>query len=122
MKINMKLWFLVSLVCVIISSAVSLKKKVSIIANDCSNSDFLGNISTASTKNENRKNGLKVEESEFQLIQIKSSDKVKIHEVEVTRTTLAQTCGHFRNNIVHWYHELILGLKLKEPVELSENQ
>ena len=88
---------------------------------DCSDSEFSLNIST-NTEFGPLKETYQMVDMQVQILQLQSiSQSITIHELELEKTTIVQTCGDHANTHNHWYHEILLDLDLKENVKIEED-
>ncbi len=68
---------------------------------DCSNKDFLWNISTATATDFFESDEIERETVKYQLVQETQDSAVEIHELKVTRTMVINQCGS-ANNAWSW--------------------
>ena len=88
---------------------------------DCSESEFSLNISTKTESGPNE-DSYEMVDMQVQILQLQSiSQSITIHEIELEKTTIVQTCGDHANTATHWYHEILLDLDLKENVKIEED-
>ena len=65
-----------------------------------------------------RASDIKLSNVEFQPLQFhsSSSEQVELHELELTRLTIFQTCGQNANTPSHWYHELVMDFEEEQQI------